>query len=332
MKNFRKLRTLIGFTVSGILLFLVLRKINFAETIAALQLANYKLVVWAGCATITINTLRSLRWKYLIENHQLVPTRFFMKAFFIGFLANSVLPARLGELVRAKSLGDLSKTVIKTGGTKSLSSILLERVLDGLMLLLFFVVLAFFLPFTTWMQRVAWIAALFFVGLMCFIVLVLIYKEIIQKLLRRLMFWASEDTQIKALNMFNWFTDGLGIIKNPRNMIHFLLRSIIIWLAEGLIIFIFIKSLNIGVPIFAGYFVMVLIGFGIAIPSAPGYVGVYQFVCIKALSIWGVSDSVALSFSLVMQITTFIPMNLIGLGILLFSQMSFRNQVIADEN
>jgi uncharacterized protein (TIRG00374 family) len=332
MKNFRKLRTLIGFAISGVLLFMVLKKINFAETLTALQLANYRLVVWATCATLIINTLRSLRWRYLTENHQLVPARFFMKAFFVGFLANSLLPARLGEIVRAKSLGNLSKTIIKTGGTKTLSSILLERVFDGLILLFFFVVLALILPFPTWTQRAAWIAGLIFIGLMCFIVSVLIYREVIRKFLRRLMFWASEDTKIRALNMFNWFTEGLAIIKNRQNMIPFFLASTLIWLAEGLIIYIFIKSLNIDAPFFAGYFVMVLIGFGIAIPSAPGYVGVYQFVCIEALSIWGISESISLSFAVVMQAATFIPMNLIALGILSFSHMPLKSQLISEEN
>ena len=332
MKNFKILRTIIGFIVSGILVYLILQKINFAETMTALQLANYKLVVWASCAALAINTLRSLRWRYLVENHQLLPSRFFMKAFFLGFLANSVLPARLGEIVRAKSLGNLSKTVIKTGGTKSLSSIFIERILDGLILLSLFIALALFYPVPTWMKRVACIAGIIFVSLLCFIILVLAYKGIIYRILRRIVFWLSEDVQVRVLNKFNWFTEGLAIIKHRPNMIRFLISSILIWSIEGLIIFVFIRSLNIDVPVISAYFVMIFIGFGIAVPSAPGYVGVYQFMCIKALSIWGVNESFALTFSLVMQFATFIPMNLIGLGIFIFSQMPFSYQVTSETN
>ena len=319
MDKFKILRTGIGFIISGVLLFLVLRKIHVAETISALKYAKYNLVIWAGFSTLLLNSLRALRWKYLIENHHLVPLRFFMKAFFVGFLANSILPARMGEIVRAKSLGDLSKTVIKTGGTKSLASIFVEKVFDGLMLLFFFIALDFFFSFPSWMKRIGWIAALIFVSLFVFNILILIYEEKVYKILKRMISWASEDFQEKVLNIFNWFTEGLGVIKNHRNMIPFILNSIIIWLLEGLIIFAFIRSLNIDAPIISGYLVMVMVGFGIALPSAPGYLGVYQFMCIKALSIWGISESISLSFSIVMQATTFIPMNIIGI-VLFFSK------------
>lgn len=257
-----------------------------------------------------------------------MPIKFFINAFFIGFLANSVLPARLGEIVRAKSLGDLSKSVIRTGGTKSLSSIFLEKVLDGLILIFFFVVLTSFFSFPPWMRKIGWVAALIFGGLFFSIFLILFYKDIVQKILGKLLFWIDNSHRVKILNMFTWFAEGLRVIKNPDNMIPFIVSSIIIWLVEGMIIFVFIRSLNINVPIVSGYFVMTLIGFGIAIPSAPGYIGVYQFICIKALSFWGINESLALSFSLVMQVAIYIPMNLIGLGFLLSSKMPFHIKVI----
>lgn len=313
MGNFKILRSLIGFLVSGILLYLVLKKINFAETLSALKFAKYNLVIGAGCSALLLNVLRSLRWKYLTENYQLVPVRFFIKAFFVGFLANSVLPARLGEIVRAKSLGDQSKTVIETGGTKSLASIFVEKVFDGLVLLFFFIAITFIFPFPTWIKKVGLIFSLLFIGLFVLNILILIYQKSIYKILKKVMSFFNEKLSMKVLNVFNWFTEGLSVIKKHHNMIPFLLSSIIIWLLEGLIIFAFIRSFNIDAPLISGYFVMILIGFGIAVPSAPGYIGVYQFACIQALSIWGVNESVALSFSLVMQAATFIPMNVIGI-------------------
>ena len=190
--------------------------------------------------------------------------------------------------------------------------------------MLFFISLAFFFPLPPWMRKVGWIAALIFISLLAFIILILISKEITHKILRKMMFLTSEDIQEKVLNMFNWFSEGLGVIKNSGNMIPFLLSSIIIWILEGLIIFTFIRSLNIDAPIISGYFVMIMFGFGIALPSAPGYIGVYQFMCIKALSIWGISESISLSFALIMQAATFIPMNIIGI-ILFYVKFSERN-------
>ena len=327
MLKSKKLRMYLGFIVSGIFLFLVLRKIRFPETVTALRLANYKVIFGASCATLFLGVLRALRWRYLIQNHYLVPSWFFVKAFFVGFLANSALPARLGEIVRAKSLGDLSKGIIKTGGTKSLASIFVERVLDGLILLFIFVALAFIFSFPNWMKKVAYISASISICLFGLNITILVHREGVYKILRKVMSRFNEDLREKMLNMFKWFAEGLGVIKNRRNMIPFLIRSIMIWLLEGLIIYAFITSLNIDAPIISGYFVMILVGFGIAIPSAPAYVGVYQFACIKALSIWGISESISLSFALVMQAVTFVPMNLIGLGILVFSRFSFRNQL-----
>jgi len=313
MENTKKIRVCAGFVVSGVFLFFVFRKINLSETIAALRLANYREVFGASCAILLLGVLRALRWKYLTENYQLIPFRFFIKAFFVGFLANSVLPARMGEIVRAKSLGDQSKTVIKTGGTKSLASIFVEKVFDGLILLFFFIAITFIFPFPAWIKKAGLIFSLLFIGLFVLIVLILIYQQSIYKILKKVMFFFNEELSMKVLNVFNRFAEGLGVIKKHHNMIPFLFSSIIIWLLEGLIIFAFIRSLNIYTPVISGYLVMIMVGFGIAIPSAPGYIGVYQFMCIKALSIWGISESISLSFSLVMQAATFIPMNIIGL-------------------
>lgn len=318
----------LGFLVSGIFLFLALRKINLTETIAAIELADYWKVIGASSGILFLSVLRALRWKYLIENHHLLPSWFFIRGFFIGFLANSALPARLGEIVRAKSLGDLSKTLIKTGGTKSLASIFIEKILDGLILLLIFIVLTLFFPITAWMKTIAWMAASIFIGLFTVILLTLFYEKHIKKLLRKLSCWLSEGKAERILQMFNWFTEGLGVIKNRRDMIRFVLASFLIWILEGFMIFLFIRSLNIDAPIISGYFVMIMVAFGIALPSAPGYLGIYQFMCMKALAIWGVNESVALSFSLVMQFATYIPMNLIGLGFLMSSKMSFNARLI----
>lgn len=146
---------------------------------------------------------------------------------------------------------------------------------------------------------------------------------IIYKYLEKCTFMLKRDIQIKVLEKFNLLAEGLGAIKDYRNMVYFVILSLIIWILEGLLIYVFMRSLNIDLPITSAFFVMVLIGFGIAIPSAPGYVGVYQFVCIKGLATWGIDASVALSFALVMQFATFIPMNLIGFSLIIFSKSPF---------
>ena len=323
MKKFGKIKFILGFLISGILLYLALKKINFSETITAIKLAKYKFIIFAGFATLGINTLRSFRWKYLTENHQLVPISSFIKAYFIGFFANSVLPARLGEIIRAKTLGDLSKPFVKTGGTKSLSSVFVERVFDGIILLIFYVGIVFLYPVPIWIKRAGIVAAIIFISLLCLTILIITNKMMIYRLLEKCLFWSKGDLQKKVIDLFNKFSEGLEIIRNYRSMVIFLFLSLIVWFLEGLVIYIFMRSLNIELPVMSAFFLMILVGFGIAIPSAPGYVGVYQFVCIKGLAMWNINASLALSFALVMQFATFVPMNLVGFGCLTFSKSPF---------
>jgi uncharacterized protein (TIRG00374 family) len=94
-----------------------------------------------------------------------------------------------------------------------------------------------------------------------------------------------ELIQRKIRNKFIWFAEGLSVISEYRSILPFFSFSIIIWLLEGFLIFLLLKSFYVAVPLITAYLLMIAIGLAIALPSAPGYLGVYQFVCLKVLSI-----------------------------------------------
>ena len=134
----------LGIVVTLGFLFLFLWKVDFGETGRELQDANYAYFIPAIACYFLALSVRSLRWRFLLLHLKPVSIPRLYPVVAIGYMANNMLPLRLGELVRAHFLGE------KEGISKAsvLSTIGVERVLDGLTLLLFAGVVWPFLPWT----------------------------------------------------------------------------------------------------------------------------------------------------------------------------------------
>ena len=125
MKN---LRLLIGFTISALFLFLAFRDVHFREVGAALRDAAYWWLIPAVALLIISLLLRAVRWRLLFLPTTGLRFRNVFGALNAGYLVNTVLPARLGEVVRAVMIGQLEG--VRTG--HAISTVVVERVLDML--------------------------------------------------------------------------------------------------------------------------------------------------------------------------------------------------------
>src|SRR6516165_7003216 len=121
----------LGFAVTIVFIGLLVWKTDVRELVTALAEANYVWIAPAIVATLTSYALRTGRWERIRRPIRSLPFRTLLPIVYIGFMANNLLPARMGEVVRAYALGR------KTGLSKSmgLATILLERLCDGIALL-----------------------------------------------------------------------------------------------------------------------------------------------------------------------------------------------------
>ena len=258
------------------------------------------LVLWA----------RTLRWIILLRPLGDVPLYPAWSATVIGFGAGGVLPFRLGELVRPALIA--RKTGMKMSA--ALSSIVLERLFDMLIVLLCFLAVSFTQPVPENMRRGALIVA---VGLVVGLVLARLMQRsparaerVVERLARPL----PERVGAALQDVTRSFLAGLGALSDGRTVLLVLWYSIYVWGAIALTFMFALLALHIGVPPVAGAItVMVTVAAFVFLPQAPGFVGTWQAACVLALSeFFGVSKDLAVGYSV---LTWIVSMSVnVGLG------------------
>ena len=125
--------TIIGVIISALLLWLALRTIDFREVGAAFGTANYALLVPALALYFAGVAVRAARWRVLLAPLREVAVGRLFPIVVIGYMANDILPARLGEVVRV----DVLRRREGVSRAAALATVLIERIFDGLCLLIF---------------------------------------------------------------------------------------------------------------------------------------------------------------------------------------------------
>ncbi|MDY6855216.1 MAG: lysylphosphatidylglycerol synthase transmembrane domain-containing protein [Thermodesulfobacteriota bacterium] len=316
-----RIKTLIGILVSLIFLFLAFRNVSFKELFDSLQKANYIYLIPAIALVYLSMWLRAIRWKYLFEPIKEVRMSSLFSSLMIGFMANNILPARIGEFVRAYSIGkkeNLSKSL-------SLATIVVERILDGFVLLVFLFISLIFFHFPNWVKKTG-------ISLLIFQILILLlffflkrYKENVSHLFNLLFSPISIHLPQKANEILFSFIVGFDVLKGKKQIKFVFLFSFLMWIVIAVLTSLVFLSFRFELPLYGSFLFIVIVNFGIImIPLSPGFIGTYQFFCITALAFWGINESEALGFSIVYHATQYFPVTLLGLFYLWKESISFK--------
>ena len=315
----RKKRVWLGGAISLACLYLVFRALDPATLGAALAQANLFYVLPAVAVYFVGVWLRSLRWRLLLgpvlppERRAKVSTAYLFRIMVIGFTVNNVLPARLGELARAWLLWRGER--VEPGAT--VATIVLERVLDGLTLLLFAGVAALLVEFPPELQRAAWITAALFllvtVGLVGFLLLPAPFVALAMRVLRLL----PERFAHLGERLVLTFAEGLGVLRQGRALVGVLTLSVLAWAVEATMYLIVMLGFPFGALPEAALLGAAAANFGAMIPSSPGYVGTFHLpLQIVLTQVFAVPLAQATSYTLVLHATLVVPVVLLGLAFL----------------
>jgi len=220
-----------------------------------------------------------------------------------------ILPARLGELARAYVIGEsenLSKSL-------AVSTILVEKVLDVLTLLLFLVLLLPFVTLPSWIQQSALVMAPVFVGLFLFL-LALAYQRtrtlgVVSSVLKRLPRLGAE----RLLAYIDSALSGFDVLGSLKANLVLWAWSIAVWATSGLFMLVVMYAFHIQAPPAAAFLLLCVTSLGMTVPSSPGYIGVYHWLVVSTLQIFGVERELALSFAFALHALTFLPLTLLGI-------------------
>jgi len=311
----------VGIIISGVFLYLAFRKIEFKEVGQAFKDANYLCVVVSGGLMIVSLWARAYRWKYLLSPVKKIGIPSLFSSTMIGFMANNLLPARLGEFVRAYSIG--SKENISK--SSALATIVIERVFDGFTVLSFLAIVLIFFDFPGWVRKGGYFAFGFFMSVLVFLIFLRLHTK---KVIRRVDSWLKflpASARGKLKNILYSFADGLQVLKSSHHLVMVIIFSLAVWLVTVSAFEFAIIAFDLRLPIYAAFVLMVILALGVMIPSSPGFVGTYHYLCIASLGLFAISKDVALSFSIVAHISGFIPITLIGLYYLWRESLSLRD-------
>ncbi len=260
------------------------------------------------------------RWAWLLDAQGHLARRSLWTALLIGYLGNVVLPGRMGELVRA---GVLSQKA-PVSASQALSSIIVEKVLDVGVLLIFLMVLDLAVPLPEWAAWAGVIGGIVFLGL-CAALITVVWAG------ARLVDWAEflrgvSPRRLREGPWWHWLADfivGFSPLRSPPVALRVLFWTFLSCVLGGLVNVCVLWGFGITPLLPAGVLTLVATNLGMALPSAPGYIGVHHYLSTLALEAFNVPHDVAFAYAVVVHALIFGSFALAGALVLMFTGITF---------
>ena len=294
--------------LAAVLLYYSLRGVEWARIWGIIAAARWQYIIAAG-AIVAINLfLRSLRWRVLLNAEAHLSVSLVFRANMAGYLGNSFLPARAGEVIRSlivSSHSSLSKTYV-------LTTALSERLMDVIALVLgSSLVLLGVHPKPEWMDRLSRSMAVFAAVGALTVTILPHTGDLVRKLLHRIPLPAvlrarllplSEQVLLGLRAFHHWGRFGL-----------FALFTVAIWTLDATSTMIASRAFGLNFSFSVAMLLITALGLSSALPSTPGYLGIYQFVAVTVLTPFGFTRDAALAYIMVAQILGYAVTLLLGL-------------------
>ena len=319
MNKYLKLSVAIGISLAG--LYFAFRGVEFEELLGAITRVNGSYILASVLLMVFSVVLRALRWRLILEPLQSISFQPLFGATMIGYFGNSVLPFRLGELLRAYSLS-LAKPI---SASKAFGTIVLERVLDMigvLVVMIFFFVLY---PFPPWLKLSGLIAGLG-TGIL---ILVLIGLALAQSEIKNKIFsWKIFQNPVgqKFRQVIENLVTGLVAIQSTKHLFAVIFHTIVMWVVYYACTYLVVLSIAVPVDWIAVGVTLVATTLAITIPAAPGYIGTYHATAVLVMvELFGVRLADAQAFAVLVHAIGFVPFAIIGFGYFLTSSVKLKD-------
>lgn len=319
----------IGLLLSAMFVALFFVTLDFRTFTRTLVDANYIYVV-PGIGLYLMGVwFRAVRWRRLLQHIRPIPTARLFPVVVVGYMANNLLPLRLGELVRSYYVGereDISKAA-------ALITIFVERLLDALTLLFFILVIAVFVPliglaeafgelFSLPWPLLAGIMSLPFVAAFAFLAAVSHAPAKARSLIVLLIRPLPPGLASRLLTTLDMFLEGLQSLQSPSTVLAVFWLSVPVWLFEAGLFVLIGYSFgfheiygNLPELIVAMILVTAIANIGASVPAGPGGIGLFEFLAretLVLLPLAGMDRSVAGGYVAVVHAALLVPMIALG--------------------
>jgi len=315
--------TIIGFFISLMLLYLSLRGIHFNDIYIILKNADYRFIFLPTIFIFLAALFSSIKWSMIAGSSVKIKNTF--TALIIGLFINNVLPARIGEVARGYVLSR------KEGLSFSfaLSTVLVDRLFDliGLLIITFV-----FFPKQGMPHQVSKaIYMLIIVLTLCIIIFVLLSNKKTAGLIAGWLHAVQRPVFIKISKRLMEIQENLSRIKSPATTIYYIFIAFVQWLCMSSALYFVALTIGISISFFSIPFICALLNMGLAVPSSPGYIGVYQFILVYLLAIFDIPKSQGFTASILFHASWYIPYNILGFFLLLKEHLKIKDLRAAEK-
>ena len=290
-------------------IYLAIRGVDLLQVLGSLKNARWEFVLLA-LGSLAINLLaKTFRWKVLVGvKGQKISNLKYLMVMLSGQMLNILFPARLGDFARAYSLGGMGP-----GRTFVLGTIVLEKMFDSLAYIGLFGVLFVLIPLPEWVggSIIAFmIVTLTIAGGILLLVFfptpfIWLFNMVMKRLPEKMRAWLTPRIESGL--------SSLKVIRRSDDMLRLVLWTALVWSTALLINHLVLLALDIHLPLTASLLLLIGLQAGISLPAIPGAIGLFEYICVLALSVFGIDQSVALSYGLLLHALVFVPPILAGM-------------------
>jgi uncharacterized protein (TIRG00374 family) len=299
----------LGLAVSAFFLFYVLRGLELDQVWEETRKAHYWWLVPGVMVYFLGVVARTWRWHYMLRPLKVVSLRRLFPVVVIGYMGNNIYPARAGELLRAYVLRRNEGVSISA----SLATVIVERIFDGVVMLLFVFISLPLTPMPDWLRQVVIASSLLFFGALGVFFVVAasptrsqaLYNWLIDRLL-------PQALRPSVRGLADRFMTGLSSLRSIKDVLMIFFTSLVIWLAETVKYWFVMHAFPFSVPFWVLMLMNGVVNLATTLPSSPGYVGTFDAPGIEILKGFGVPGPIAASYTLVLHGALWLPITLLG--------------------
>lgn len=315
------LRGGLGIAVSLVAVYVLLSSVDVGRTLEVLSGASLAWIAAMLVTSVVDVAARGARWQWLLKPIARLPYRRVLGYTLIGYLANNVLPARLGELVRSHVLGERERISRPT----VLGTVVVERVTDTALVVLIATGAVLILSVRGVMTNAVLLGAAF-VGVL---VLGLGFLIVAHRLPGAERVGAYVERWPRAVALARGLRDGLAVAGRPSTLAGTVGLGIVAWAAS--ILTFLTAGQAVGVELTLAQAALACSGVALAtiVPSGPGYVGTFELTVVTILRTFGVDGDEAFAMALLTH-ASILFVTSVG-GVVAFVRMGIGTPMAPDE-
>jgi uncharacterized protein (TIRG00374 family) len=313
-----RLKIAVGFGVSALLLWLALRAVPLGDVARVLRESNKPLFLLCAAVATLIFPLRALRWRVILApSVGEVPFAPLWRSTAIGMMVNNVLPARAGEVARAFAI---TREVPRVTFTSAVASLAVDRIFDAITLLALMFAAMLSPAFPANARILGLTVSQFAASGMGMVVVLLavcyaavLFPALLLRTVGRVVRVVLPRMEARTVTLVDQAVGGLRVLRDGRRFLLVLWWAVAHWLVHALALWIGFRAVGLDAPLSAALFLQGVLGFAVALPSSPGFVGVFEYAAAVGLAVYAVPEALAVSWAIGYHVLSFIPITTIGL-------------------